>query len=42
VYATYGTAAAVASTAVLAEIHKANMTALDADCRPIERHGKVQ
>lgn len=44
VYATYGTAISygIDLDAVLAEIHKANMTKLDADGRPIERDGKVQ
>ncbi|WP_432882555.1 MazG nucleotide pyrophosphohydrolase domain-containing protein [Kribbella sp. CA-245084] len=44
VYATYGTAISygIDLDAVIAEIHKANMTKLGADGRPIERDGKVQ
>ncbi|GAA2797267.1 MazG nucleotide pyrophosphohydrolase domain-containing protein [Kribbella solani] len=44
VYAAYGTAISygIDLDAVLAEIHKANMTKLDANGRPIERDGKVQ
>ncbi|MGW6197148.1 pyrophosphohydrolase domain-containing protein [Kribbella sp. NPDC055110] len=44
VYAAYGTAISygIDLDAVLIEIHKANMTKLDANGLPIERNGKVQ
>lgn len=44
VYAAYGTAISygIELDAVIAEIHRANMTKLGADGRPIERDGKVQ
>jgi predicted HAD superfamily Cof-like phosphohydrolase len=44
VYAAYGTAISygIDLDAVIAEIHKANMTKLGADGRAIERDGKVQ
>jgi predicted HAD superfamily Cof-like phosphohydrolase len=44
VYVAYGTAVAygIDLDAVLAEVHRANMSKLDADGRPVMRDGKVQ